>query len=259
LSEGGKVDRSIQDHVTLFSMRKASAPIVQRRLYQEEKSSETRKRLLDAAVLCLAELGYAKSTTARIAEYAGVSRGCQTYHFGTRAELLTGAVEHVLQLFLSEFREKVSRIPSEADRWKLTIDLLWKFLCGPVYRAWQELLIAARADDELRDSVRGVNDRMEEYVVAEFRELFPRPEGGGRASELIPFIFFYVLEGMALEAGAVRADLVEEILRLLKRIDWVAVAKADSAFQNEAGQGTSAPVRVPSRARRLSDAAKKQA
>jgi AcrR family transcriptional regulator len=239
-------------------MTKSSTLSIQGSLYQKEKSSETRRRLLDAAVLCLAEIGYAKSTTARIAHYAGVSRGCQTYHFGTRAELLTGAVEHVLQLFLADFREKVSRIPSEADRWKVTIDLLWKLLCTPVYRAWQELVMAARADDDLRRSVRAVNDRMEEHVLAEFRQLFPRPHAGGRASELIPFIFFYVLEGMASEAGAVRGELVEEILQLLKRIDWSAIAQADAVFQDDAGKGPSARARVALRIRRVREAAKKQ-
>jgi AcrR family transcriptional regulator len=239
-------------------MTKLSSPSIQGRLYQKEKSSETRRRLLDAAVLCLAEIGYAKSTTARIADYAGVSRGCQTYHFGTRAELLTGAVEHVLQLFLADFREKVSRIPSEADRWKVTIDLLWKLLCAPVYRAWQELVMAARADEDLRFSVRAVNDRMEEHVLAEFRQLFPIPNGGGRASELIPFIFFYVLEGMASEAGAVRAELVEEILQLLKRIDWTAIAKADAVVQYDAGKGPSAWAGVARRTRKVHETAKKQ-
>ena len=41
---------------------------------QEERSAETRGRLLDATVECLHEFGYAGTTTTEIARRAGVSR-----------------------------------------------------------------------------------------------------------------------------------------------------------------------------------------
>jgi hypothetical protein len=47
------------------------------RLKQDEKSAETRRRLLDAAILCLVERGYANTTGSEIAERAGLSRGAQ--------------------------------------------------------------------------------------------------------------------------------------------------------------------------------------
>jgi len=53
------------------------------RLKQDEKSAETRRRLLDAAILCVIERGYANTTGSEIAERAGLSRGAQLYHFPT--------------------------------------------------------------------------------------------------------------------------------------------------------------------------------
>ena len=56
------------------------------RLKQDEKSAETRRRLLDAAILCVIERGYANSTGSEIVERAGLSRGAQLYHFPTRED-----------------------------------------------------------------------------------------------------------------------------------------------------------------------------
>src|SRR3954466_2105232 len=58
-----------------------------RRRTQAERSAATREALLDATLACLVEDGYANTTTARVAERAGVSRGAHPPHFPTRATL----------------------------------------------------------------------------------------------------------------------------------------------------------------------------
>ncbi len=83
----------------------ASSPLsrnVKVRLTQDEKTAETRRRLLDSAILCLIDRGYANTTTSEIAERAGLSRGAQLYHFPRKEELLTNAVEHLFQLMFNE-------------------------------------------------------------------------------------------------------------------------------------------------------------
>ena len=59
----------------------ASSTNFRPRLTQDEKTAETRRRLLDAAIVCLIERGYSNTTTSEIAERAGLSRGAQLYHF----------------------------------------------------------------------------------------------------------------------------------------------------------------------------------
>jgi AcrR family transcriptional regulator len=51
---------------------------------QAERSAATRDALLDATIVCLVEDGYANTTTSRVAERAGVSRGAHLHHFQTR-------------------------------------------------------------------------------------------------------------------------------------------------------------------------------
>src|SRR6202045_5313174 len=105
----------------------ASSPSnFRQRLTQDEKTAETRRRLLDAAIGCLIDRGYANTTTSEIAERAGLSRGAQLYHFPRKEELLTSAVDHLFHLMFSEMKEKVGRLSNENDRRATAIDLLWE-------------------------------------------------------------------------------------------------------------------------------------
>ena len=64
---------------------------------QAERSASTREALLDATIACLVEDGYASTTTSRVAERAGVSRGAHLHHFQTRQALLAAAMEHLAE------------------------------------------------------------------------------------------------------------------------------------------------------------------
>jgi len=103
---------------------------VARRRTQEERSAATKGRLLDATLECLAELGYARTTTTEIAERGGVSRGAQLHHFATKAELVTEAVEHLFERRDQEFREAFARLPADASRGRAAVDLLWSMVAG---------------------------------------------------------------------------------------------------------------------------------
>ncbi len=197
----------------------ASSPInrnTKTRLTQDEKTAETRRRLLDSAILCLIDRGYANTTTSEVAERAGLSRGAQLYHFPRKEELLTSAVAHLFHLMFSEMKEKVGRLTNENDRRAAAIDLLWEIANGPLATAWIELVVASRTDSYLRDTVTAVNDRMAEFIDQSFKELFPRPEGAGADYDLIPQMVVMILEAMALEGKTLNLTLTERILHALK-------------------------------------------
>jgi AcrR family transcriptional regulator len=197
----------------------ASSPIkrnVKARLTQDEKTAETRRRLLDSAILCLIDRGYANTTTSEVAERAGLSRGAQLYHFPRKEELLTNAVEHLFQLMFNEMKEKVGRLSDANDRRAASIDLSWEIASGPLATAWIELMVASRTDSYLRDTVTAVNDRMAEFIDASFKELFPRPADAGPDYELIPQMVILILEAMALEGKTLNLKLTERILNALK-------------------------------------------
>ena len=124
-----------------------------RRLTQEERSADTRARLLDATIQSLVEAGYARTTTTRVCEIAGLSRGAQIHHFGTRAELVTAALEHLARRRLDEFRARLeaqrSADAQDHDPFGLGLDLLWESFSGDLFIAALELWVAARTDPDL--------------------------------------------------------------------------------------------------------------
>jgi AcrR family transcriptional regulator len=56
-----------------------------------ERASDTRARILDAALACFIELGYEQTTIARIRERSGASNGALFHHFASK-EALAGAL-----------------------------------------------------------------------------------------------------------------------------------------------------------------------
>jgi AcrR family transcriptional regulator len=118
-----------------------------RRLTQAERRAETRTALLDATVECLVAYGYAKTTTVRIADLAGVSRGAQIPYFRTRTQLVSAAVSH-----LAEERIKAvhRRFAARSISLEEGLDALWEEHQGDVFDAALELWVASRTDPELR-------------------------------------------------------------------------------------------------------------
>ncbi|MEJ5255641.1 MAG: TetR/AcrR family transcriptional regulator [Acidimicrobiales bacterium] len=189
---------------------------------QAERSASTRAKLLDATAECLADLGYARTSTTEVARRAGVSRGAQLHHFPTKAELVAAAVDHLLERRVEEFRTLIATVPDGPNRIEAAIDLLWSMFRGPTFEAWYELNTAARTDPELRPHVARVADLLEERVRDVFSELFAPPPGQVATPlfhDVAPAFLFAVLEGLATQrmSGASRAATnAEKVLLALK-------------------------------------------
>jgi AcrR family transcriptional regulator len=109
-----------------------------------------RKRLLDATVECLVKYGYAGTTTTKVTELAGVTRGAQVHHFPTRADLVAAAVRHLAAKRTELAFEKIEAVRRSADPVDAALDLMWEVHQGPIQYATIEMWVAARTDPELR-------------------------------------------------------------------------------------------------------------
>lgn len=120
---------------------------------QEERSAATRGALLDATIDCLVEFGYARTTTTRVAERAGVSRGAQMHHFQRKAPLVVAALLRLAERRRRELLERAEReLPDHADP-AAALDILWSTFSGPLFTAALELWMAARTDPELAEAL----------------------------------------------------------------------------------------------------------
>ncbi len=117
---------------------------------QEERRAETRAKLLDATVQSVLEVGYAATTTRRVAERAGVSQGAQTHHFPHRVDLVSAAVEWLAERRIAELREMASDLPEDpALRMGALLDLMWADFSSGTFTVFVKLWIAAADDAEL--------------------------------------------------------------------------------------------------------------
>lgn len=119
---------------------------------QQQRSRTTQRRLLDATVDCLVDVGWAGTTTTLIAERAGVSRGAQLHHYPTKAALVLAAVTHLAERRATELSAEAENLRAQptADRVDRVLDLLAAAFTGPLFVAALELWVAARTDGELR-------------------------------------------------------------------------------------------------------------
>jgi AcrR family transcriptional regulator len=168
---------------------------------QEERSAETRKRLMEATVACLHERGYARTTTVEIAARAGVSRGAQLHHFPTKDELVVRALEYVFDLRVSELRSLSVELPAGNPESRLCalIDLLWPVFKGPTFYAWLELVVASRTDPALREPVRSAGNQLHERVKRGLAEILQWPAGADDELDALIGLIFGQLESLALE------------------------------------------------------------
>lgn len=159
--------------------------------------------MLDATLASVIELGYAGTTSAVIAERAGVSRGAQQYHFPTKGELVTAAVEHLALEVGRELREAAARLPSRADRADAAIDLIWRYFSAPLFLAVIELMVAARTDPELSGAVTDMSRRMARAIDTQTRDAFGPELAGSRTFNLVLEMTLDLLSGMALQRAVV--------------------------------------------------------
>ncbi len=117
---------------------------------RQERSRTTRRRLVDAAVACLGELGWTGTTVGVIAERAGVSRGAAQHHFPTREELVVAAVEFLADEQIAELRRRAAELPQGPSRAYPVARMLLDLYTGPKFRAALHLWVAASTDEALR-------------------------------------------------------------------------------------------------------------
>lgn len=188
---------------------------------QAQRTAHTRQALLDAALSCLVDLGFARTTTTEVASRAGVSLGALVHHFPAKSELLTATVGHLLERRLAEFRAAAAGL--SAERTDEVLDLLWTAFSGPTFVAWVELWVGARTDAALAEQVTAMGDGFRAGCLAVFDELFP--PGRSPSPELpenqLSFALA-VMEGVALRALVRPVDLAP--VEMLKAITGRLVA-----------------------------------
>ncbi|WP_428340486.1 TetR/AcrR family transcriptional regulator [Mycobacterium sp.] len=132
-----------------------------------------RARLLDATIECLVTYGYAGTTTPRVAERAGVTRGAQIHHFRSKEDLVVAAIEHLAQQRVQAAMREFGRVETSSDPVSTVLDFLWEAHQGPMFVAAVELWVASRTDSVLAAHVERVEPLVNSTLVSAIAQLVP--------------------------------------------------------------------------------------
>ncbi|WP_312163613.1 TetR/AcrR family transcriptional regulator [Phenylobacterium sp.] len=116
---------------------------------QAERSAETQRRLIDAAVTVLHRVGYGATTSGLIAEEAGVSRGAMLHQYPTKVDLMLAVVSDVYARETSEYQRRGRQADSPRERFYKFPEMMWDVLTRPSAMAVLEIMMGSRSDAEL--------------------------------------------------------------------------------------------------------------
>lgn len=181
---------------------------------QAAKAAQTRARLIDATVRCLVKYGYANTTTPKVAEEAGLSRGAMMHHFENGTALIKAAIAELHEKRLRAFRRAADRPEHEVTD---LVETYWRQLQKPAFIAFHELAVAARTDADLASILSPLQEEFRAKFNAQAEQLFPEWLGSPNFA-LAMTLSQTILEGMAvsLQTGGMEPAQVEPMLRHLE-------------------------------------------
>jgi TetR/AcrR family transcriptional regulator len=179
--------------------------------------SAAEEALLDAAERLLVDIGYARITTRRLAEEAGVNHGLVHYYFGSNENLLVRALERFTERLIDRQRELYAADMPFVEKWRTAM----RYLVSEdvtYEKVWLELQALAWNHPELRERLARVNAEWRAVLTEAFDQ--PRRELGidmpldALVSLVMTFNIGIVVERLGgIETG--HAELLEWIDRWL--------------------------------------------
>lgn len=138
---------------------------------QQARSRDTRQRLLDAAIDCLVELGYAGTTTTAVLQRSGVARGSLLHQFPSRDALLLAAVDHLVTEGMRDIVVAIDTDGSPSST-RDAVEVLWGTFGMRYFWASVEVWLASRTDAGLRDRLAPSARQLGALVDVAFARLF---------------------------------------------------------------------------------------
>ncbi|VXB12971.1 TetR/AcrR family transcriptional regulator [Massilia sp. 9I] len=124
---------------------------------QAERSAETKERIILAAINLLRSRGFAGLRVADVTEEAGVSRGAQSHHFHSKADLVLAVFARMFEDAGRESAGRLAEVGEDDDIVAAMVEDAANFFLHPDFAIGLDLLAAAERDPELREGVRAIS------------------------------------------------------------------------------------------------------
>ena len=191
------------------AMPAAVSPAKARRT-QDERRAATSQALLEAALECLIEDGYAGLTTRRVATRAGVSAATLRFYFPTRAAFVAAAVEQLAAELLRQHREHVAgQAPAAGNDIESWLDELWEICKGPAFNVMVELSSASRNDEDARQNFALAERALTRHITLAAADHFPDQIADPRFRALVD-LATASMRGLAMFLPVANEDHLEQ-------------------------------------------------
>lgn len=190
------------------------------------RGADTRTKLLDAALACLAERGIAGTSARTVATKAGVNQALVFYHFGSVDELLTTACQYGAERHVGQYRRRFGEVRTLGELLDLGRDIHAIGHADNGFSVLVQLLAGAQADRRLAPAT-AAGLRL---WIAEIEQVLNRVLAGSPVAEVVDvpglatavaasFVGLELYEGVDPEGGVRALDALDQLAALAAVLD----------------------------------------
>lgn len=177
---------------------------------QQQRREETVARLLQASIDTIIEVGYARASAAVITKRAGVSVGALFRHFETMGDFMAATAYEVLRRQLETFTKQVAEIPADRPALPAALTILRDITAGSTNAVLYELMVAARTDEKLMETLQNVLGQYSAKIHDAARALLGAESFPEETFPVIVALMTNVFDGAAIVRGVLPQPELEE-------------------------------------------------
>jgi AcrR family transcriptional regulator len=197
-----------------------------RRRSQKERSAETQRKLIEAAIEVLQETGFSGFTIFNVARRAGLTTGAVQHHFASSQELIHGVVATLFPVLRLPIGPLAANGLAIADRVNGFVDLYWQVYSRPEYLVIWDVILGTRGQPKTRALLDSLQKEIVSGIVKDLTQLFLDVRLRPEAVQAFWVFVSSQLRGLAMlalfePASALDADLVllkEAVLQVLLKL-----------------------------------------
>jgi AcrR family transcriptional regulator len=111
---------------------------------QAERHAETHRKILDATIVCIDELGFHNTTIQNVSVLAGITVGGVQHHFSSKSKLLEGVLQDSFQTMAFDLNAVPIEGRSLEQRVELFVQECWEHCNAPAFQASLQILRGLR-------------------------------------------------------------------------------------------------------------------
>jgi AcrR family transcriptional regulator len=111
---------------------------------QAERHADTHRKIIDATIACIDELGFHQTTIQNVSARAGVTVGGVQHHFSSKSQLLEEVLTDSFQTMAFDLNNVPIQGKTLQERVELFVDECWEHCNSPAFQASMQILRGLR-------------------------------------------------------------------------------------------------------------------